>query len=592
MKRPPNCLQQILEGVETSADADIAGTGILIAFILSACLTLFAVLVAYFTGLGSRWPPPPRRQIRPSNTLTSFPIHARSRCTSKSHPHPQRSANLHWHCDSRSGVQWVAEWDCERVSIPDCGVSGLDVEFGAFVRVDSAAALVVLSSWPASLGVVGMLALLVLLLIALVPTVSNDWAVVNVYAAAGNPDEGPDPPLSAFGVPALCFWGTTYGDGVNPDSVLSFLVLFVSYLWKMDGIFMPVRRTFANFFRNPVDCTLEAMLTVIARSYEKLGGRRRLYAFRIGLAVYLPIVAVLETLASFSAALWVSVLGLIFGIMQILIPRQLMRDINPRLAQQESKLGFGQLIPLILLVQPLGAVTEHMWLKKPDDEPMYSDPYSYCLDTYRDSEIVGISEKPLLQYMASYKTPPRTSQAPQRIQLKAFLYRSKLFHTLIWTIQAAVAATAGVVLYADYLTIGYTTAGSWVYMGFAAVAWVSVAPLIVLTLSPWSKLGRYYNRERRSSVTSREGLQREWNEVQMKSLGDGPDLEHATMEGESGRGSIAGARRRSEQQMRPGDYWIDSVSARLALLSVVEFYGSAYEHACVLLQGSCDEPRA
>ncbi|KAF2213928.1 hypothetical protein CERZMDRAFT_38059, partial [Cercospora zeae-maydis SCOH1-5] len=51
MVRPANCSAQISIGVQTHADADISGTGILVAFILSACLTLAAVLFAYFAGL-------------------------------------------------------------------------------------------------------------------------------------------------------------------------------------------------------------------------------------------------------------------------------------------------------------------------------------------------------------------------------------------------------------------------------------------------------------------------------------------------------------------------------------------------------------
>ena len=383
-----------------------------------------------------------------------------------------------------------------------------------------------------------MLTLLSLLLVALVPTVSNDWAVVSVGG-------GVEPPLSAFGVPAICFWGTTYGDGVNPDSVLSFLVLFISYFWKMGGIFMPVRRTFSNWFRNPVDGVLESMLSGIARSYKKQGCRRWLYAFRIGLMFYLPIVAVLETLGSFSAALWLSLLGLIYGIMQILIPRQLMREIDPQLAQQESKLGFGQLMPLILLIQPLGAVTEHMWLKQPDDEPLYQDPYSYSLNALDESRDLSTdAEESLLKYMAAYKTPHRTSQAPQRMQLKALLYRSKLFHALIWTIQAAVAATAGVVFYADTGTIGYTTAGSWQYIAFAAIAWTIIAPAVVLVLSPFSILSRYCKRDRRTSVIAQARLDDGADAVRLMPMATPADRDDTMAE----QSAIAGTRRRSLQR--------------------------------------------
>jgi hypothetical protein len=47
----------------------------------------------------------------------------------------------------------------------------------------------------------GMLVLLVLLVIALIPTTSNDWGVITWKGVVhGN---------SGWGIPAVCFWGTT-----------------------------------------------------------------------------------------------------------------------------------------------------------------------------------------------------------------------------------------------------------------------------------------------------------------------------------------------------------------------------------------------
>jgi hypothetical protein len=48
---------------------------------------------------------------------------------------------------------------------------------------------------------VGMLVLLVLLVIALIPTASNDWGWLTW--------EGMAPENSGWGVPAVCFWATT-----------------------------------------------------------------------------------------------------------------------------------------------------------------------------------------------------------------------------------------------------------------------------------------------------------------------------------------------------------------------------------------------
>ncbi|KAF7189400.1 Elsinochromes biosynthesis cluster protein HP1 [Pseudocercospora fuligena] len=510
MKRPDNCWELISQGTQAKGDPDISGLGVIIAFVLSACLTLLAVLIAYFGGLVDDG------LLRPVDRFVL-------RIPSRAEKHTSIHVALRKAILTLSDQQIVTG-----IAILGAGFVGLRsgsitvYHFNIVIYLAWMSSSVHLSALTilrpflyyhrgvAAWRLLGMLTLLLMLLIALVPSVSNDWNVVTIWARPQ--DHGQGGTNTAFAAPANCFWGQAYGDGVNPDAVLSFILLFISYLWKMGGMFMPVRRRFANNFRNPIDCTLEAMLSGIARSYEKKGGRRRLWAFRGGLAIYLPITALLETLGSFSAALWLSVLGLIYGIMQIIIPRELMQQVNPQLGEDESKLGFGQLMPLILLVQPLGAVTEHIWLHSMhDDEPMYrdhggNDPYSYSLGAYREGlEAIGPSHTPLLQYMASYKTPPRTEQAAQRIELKAFLYSSKLFHMLVWLIHLVTAGVSVAVFYVDYFAIGYATSGNWYLITIAIVVWTGGAPILVLCLAPWSRLGKYWkrDRERRESVTQR-----------------------------------------------------------------------------------------
>jgi hypothetical protein len=495
--RPTNCAQLIAEGVVAAGNADISGTGVIIAFILSACLTIVAVLGAYLCGMvdDGLLRPVDRFILRiPSRAANHPTVHVALR-------------KLILALSDQQIVTGIAILGAGFAGMRDGSITVYHFHLVVYLAWMSSSvhlsALTILRPWlyyhrgVLAWRLAGMLILLVMLMVALIPTVSNEWGVVSIWT-------GPlavVPPKTSFGAPAICFWGNSWGNNVNPDSVLSFLVLGVSYLWKAGGIWMPVRRTFAVSFRNPIDGTLEAMLVGVARSYDKNGGRWRMWMFRACLAIYLPIVAILETLGSFSAALWVSVLGLIFGVMQIIIPRQLMQTVNQDLAENEKHFGFGQLVPLILLVQPLGAVLEHIWLKHQDDEPLYVDPYSHCLAAYQQgNELVGSTDKPLLQFMASYYTPPRTELAPQRLELKGFLYTSKLFHSLVWLIHLAVAATSAVVFYVDYLTIGYTTTGSWLYITYALGGWTALALVIVLILAPYSRLGRYWKRERPGSV--------------------------------------------------------------------------------------------
>lgn len=339
---------------------------------------------------------------------------------------------------------------------------------------------------------VGMLVLLVMLIIALVPTVSNLWAVLSPAQDWNNSEK------TSFGAPALCFWGTTWGDGVNPDAVVSFLVLIVSYLWKMGSLFSPATSTFYAWIRDPLDRFMEKILVALALKIERKARRRDLWLFRACLAVYLSVTATLEVMGSFCAALWLSLLGLIYGMLQILIPRNLVQSFDQGLAERESTLTFGQLVPIILLIQPIGALTEHLWLVEEAEERIYKSEGETKHSFPRSK-----NGQPLLQFMTTYVVP-RSGEAEQRRQLKALLYGSKLFHSLIWLIQAATAATAVVVFLEDYDTIGYTTAGSWQFISYAIAGYMGASPLLVIILAPFSSLGRSNKHRRGIELLERE----------------------------------------------------------------------------------------
>lgn len=349
---------------------------------------------------------------------------------------------------------------------------------------------------------VGMLTLLIMLLIALVPTVSNLWAILSPLE-----DDWTPSPKTSMGASALCFWGTTYGDGVNPDSVLSFLVLAVSYIWRISGLFSPATSAFAAWIRDPFDSLIERLLTAIALKIESKARRRDIWAFRICLAVYLPATAVFETLGSFSSALWLSLLGLVFGMLQILTPRSLVQSLDEELAERERLLTFGQLVPLILLIQPLGALTENIWLVEEEHERVYNHggDAKYNFSHAR-------SDTPFLRFMTTYIVP-RTEEATQRRHLKSLLYGSRLFHLLLWMIQVAIAAAAITVFIQDYYTIGFTTAGSWQYISIVIGAYLFASPLSVVVLAPFSCLGRSSKRHREVNLLEQRQGTIQLNEV-------------------------------------------------------------------------------
>jgi hypothetical protein len=202
---------------------------------------------------------------------------------------------------------------------------------------------------------------------------------------------------------------------------------------------------------------------------------------------------------SFSAALWLSALGLIYGTMQVVIPREVNLDQTPGLATSENSLGFGQLTPLILLVQPLGVLMEYIFIgaeretyvarrdsREGDFQSMSNDVQFYKL-RLRTS---GLSHQVFIDFMAEYAPSAWMEAAEQRMYLKAYLYSSGLFKLLIWVVHLATASTASVLFYFDYLTIGVTRRDNWTNIVTAIAAWAGGCPIIMLCLLPLSRIGR------------------------------------------------------------------------------------------------------
>jgi hypothetical protein len=204
--------------------------------------------------------------------------------------------------------------------------------------------------------VTGMGILFFMLAVGLVPTISSQWGVTKPKKHIEN--DSTNEVLTGWGIPAVCFWGKTYGEGVNSDAPLGYAILIVSYVWKLSELFSTPRKRYHKFIRLPAESLMKRCLFIISERYAKDRSYYYLIVFRLLLMVILPCLTLLETLRSFSASLWLSVLGLVFGTLQIAIPR------NQNLALttfQEDEWGFGQLVPLVLLIQPFGVLIEQLF---------------------------------------------------------------------------------------------------------------------------------------------------------------------------------------------------------------------------------------
>lgn len=521
-----NCPNLLQNGDVIEANADISGVGVVTAFLLSAYLTFATVLAAYLFGLvdSGLLSPVDRRifRIRPYFSRSTIAATAAGH-HGDGHEHQQRRQQQEER-RTPSKLRMKAE-ACVRTAVLAMSdqqiVTGIAIMGAGFqgLRTGTLSAyhyqIVLYLAWMSSSvhltaitvlasylkrhrGVLawrltGMLVLFVMLIVGLIPTISNDWGIFWW--------DGIDSNKTGWAIPARCFWGDLRGGGVSPDAPLGFIILSVSYLWKMGQLFSSSRGTYHQWFRGPIERLMVHALRYTTERSSLPGGLSRcwLWTFRVLLALALPFMVILEVVSSFAASLWLSLLGLIFGTIQVLIPRSQMQ---PMTESQEGTWGFGQLVPLILLIQPLGMVLEHVWTREPRDEDAlellrYSRVPTGSRDTQCDSKRVpclgcqhdlDCFQQVLLTQVSTH---PGASTWPQEhAAVKDFLFSTKVFAFLVWLAQAAVVTVCSVVFYFDALTIGNERVSNWEFIVGTIASFIGFGAVATLVMSPFSRTGR------------------------------------------------------------------------------------------------------
>lgn len=323
----------------------------------------------------------------------------------------------------------------------------------------------------------GMLIMLILLVVGLIPTLSNDWGIVYWPQM--------DPGNSGWGIPARCFWGHLYGNGISPDAVLSLVILTWSYAWKVGALFHPHRMWYNKWIRYPIENKFVSLLRWPARRYIRTKRLRWLWLFRLALSPALVVFSIMEFFTSFAASLWLSVLGLVFGTIQVEIPRL---QVLPYTRGNENSWDFGQLVPLILLALPLGAVCEHVWTDRRDNDLVFASP-----QVTRDSDETGPPSDncpdALLQFV-THRLNKTNMSTEERRTFKSILFNSKLFVGLVWLVQAGLVTTFAIIFYYDAVLIGVSRTHSWGLIILVILLSFGTGLLIPLVLGSFSRLGR------------------------------------------------------------------------------------------------------
>lgn len=212
--------------------------------------------------------------------------------------------------------------------------------------------------------VAGMFILFVMLFIAIAPTGSQTY----YYIISGNlfSNVGYDVPdgnqYLASGVSSACFWNRRYWNGWRWDAGLTYVLLISSYIARAAALFESSETFFRHNIRDrllghlekALDRNVKHIRDSVAHQTSARFAQRLIY--HIYLATYAVMFASLELYSSFLAPLLWVLLNLIWGSLQLLIPRVGLAE-SAAIAE-ENTFGFGQIIPLMLLALPLVAAVE------------------------------------------------------------------------------------------------------------------------------------------------------------------------------------------------------------------------------------------
>lgn len=247
-----------------------------------------------------------------------------------------------------------------------------------------------------------MLILLVMLMAAFVPTSSLNWvaAVTQRFDRTDYDTRGWY--ALNLAMPVHCFWQSPFNgkgaqnnpdlfSGINPDAPFTYLLLIVSYSWKVSSLIRN-RPRHSNNGVGPNDTAIALERTWFKRKvlrwllrrvkihaqglrdmerHNSAPNRKMLrtmritgaeIAFRLSLITYTCSLAAYDFITSFLASIWVLILLLVWGTLEIVNVRSMA---DKGVHNEEDKWGFGQILSMVLLAAPLIAMINHFmreWL--------------------------------------------------------------------------------------------------------------------------------------------------------------------------------------------------------------------------------------
>ncbi|KAG8630254.1 hypothetical protein KVT40_001873 [Elsinoe batatas] len=314
-----------------------------------------------------------------------------------------------------------------------------------------------------------MVVLFLMLMVALIPTHMSALSLM-IEDVSRFRDMRP-----ANGIPAGCLW-KVLGDWTPPQeqlgqfkspaqryfpkgnipvdgqAVLSTIILFFTFVWRLMSMFDISRDKFQHMFRDRPSRFFETKIQKYMASTGSLLRRFLRWSLRVTLiTLYLIHTLSWDALDSYAGSIWLITINLSVGTGQLI---QIRSQLPPTIREEEATWTFGQIMPLALLALPIIAVAEDMLTKPPNPRSPRTDSSvstSSLPNNHHTSTIPDDTKYPTTQY---HPLPPPNNRTnsptapspgpspPPSLPIQAHLLTTKLYTLLFWETHAMLAFTA------------------------------------------------------------------------------------------------------------------------------------------------------
>lgn len=478
-----------VHGAQPHVNSDISGIGVVVAFLLSAYTTMALAFAAYFLGAIDI------KLLGPVDILVHR-VPMRSKISPAWQEACQQCILLFSDQQIMTGIAILIAGFVGLTGVMDVYHFQIVIMLAWMSSSVNLTALTVLGRYFEEHKAVfmwrltGMMILLVLLLVALVPTASIHWAMWLT------PDGDPKT-TSGWAIPAGCFFVREWGQGFSPDAPFSYVLILISYAWKLGSVSKATRTLFLRHIRGPIEKYFETLANRAAQRYSAGTRRWNSWTYYVCMVLYIDLLVIFEFAASFAASLWISAIGLVYATTEIIIPRRQ----NAMHFAEEDEWRFGQIVPLILLLQPMGAMLElyrggtlSKDLSETDMTPTEVTPpnlgstHIHQLSIDPIIEIEPPNDQKQEAEAVVISMPVDAEEFSSLSEQRKVIYTSRLFAALIYLSHTCLFTFACLTFVVNAWSIGFSPTHDYFWLLLGTAAYIGLMLIVTLISVPLSKV--------------------------------------------------------------------------------------------------------